>query len=100
MTTQNSAVSCFKCQEELMLSKGSALGRHEECPKCFANLRCCNMCQFFDKTAYNECREPMANRIIEKEKANFCDYFKVGSSGDQGQEKDSLLNAANSLFKI
>jgi hypothetical protein len=99
MTTQMASVHCYKCQEVLEMDSGVTLGRHEECPKCFANLRCCRMCQFFDKTAYNECREPMANRILEKEKANFCDYFKVGGAENGGQEKDSLLNAANSLFK-
>jgi protein-tyrosine-phosphatase len=57
------------------------------------------MCQFFDKAAYNECREPMANRILEKETANFCDYFKVGGAGKAGNDKDQLVDAANSLFK-
>jgi hypothetical protein len=57
------------------------------------------MCQFFDKAAYNECREPMANRILEKETANFCDYFKVGGAKKAGSDKDQLVDAANSLFK-
>jgi hypothetical protein len=57
------------------------------------------MCQFFDKTAYNECREPMANRILEKEKANFCDYFKVAGANGGGNDKDKLVDAANALFK-
>ena len=99
MTTQVHPVHCYKCQQELDINPGIVLGRHEECPKCFANLRCCRMCQFFDKTAYNDCREPMANRILEKENANFCDYLKVGGAGDGGANKDALVDVANSLFK-
>lgn len=92
-------VSCYKCHKELEFEAGANIGRQEECPHCFASLRCCKMCQFYDLTAYNECREPSANRILEKEKANFCDYFKLGKSGGSGKDKDKLLDAANSLFK-
>lgn len=76
------------------------IGRSEECPECFCDLRCCKMCSFYDTHAYNECREPVAQRIVDKEKANFCDYFKLGSSGaDSASTKKNALEAANALFK-
>jgi hypothetical protein len=57
------------------------------------------MCGFFDTKAYNECREPTADRIVEKEKANFCDHYKLGSGGTKLDEVTDLLSKANSLFK-
>ncbi|RZF23309.1 hypothetical protein DAY19_05460 [Halobacteriovorax vibrionivorans] len=71
----------------------------EECPYCYASLHCCKMCKFYDKSAYNECRESSADRIVEKEKANFCDYFILKGGSDNGDGKDDLLAAANALFK-
>ena len=58
------------------------------------------MCQHYDKSAYNECREPNADRVLDKEKANFCDYYKFGNPGKQeGPSKEYLLAKANALFK-
>lgn len=92
--------NCYKCNKELALTAGTDIGRSEECPSCFANLRCCKMCEFYDTSAYNECREPVAERIVEKEKANFCDYFKLSSSQSSASDtKQAALDAANALFK-
>lgn len=91
---------CYKCSGDLQLAAGSDIGRSEECPSCFANLRCCKMCEFYDTSSYNECREPVAERIVEKEKANFCDYFKLcASNKKQADTKQAALDAANALFK-
>ena len=58
------------------------------------------MCVFYDKTCYNECKEPLAERILEKEKANFCSYFKLrGGDSVSGKTKDELFSAADALFK-
>jgi hypothetical protein len=99
MIEQNKELTCYQCNKALELESGIKVGRQEECPHCYASLHCCKMCFFYDPTAYNECKEPTADRIVDKEKANFCDFFKIGSGGDGGQGKDKLFNAANSLFK-
>jgi hypothetical protein len=58
------------------------------------------MCQFYDVKAYNECRESQADRVQDKEKANFCDYFKIGSPGtNPDKERQDALAKAASLFK-
>ena len=91
--------NCYKCNEKLSLLAGSNIDRREECPHCFADIHCCMMCEFYDQSAYNECREPMADRHTEKEKSNFCDYFKLAGKGTAKEEKDELLSAAAALFK-
>ena len=92
-------IKCYSCKKDLELEAGDKVGRTEECPYCYASLHCCRMCTFHDSTAYNECREPNAPRIVEKEKANFCDYYILKGIKDSGASKDELLSGANALFK-
>lgn len=51
------------------------VSRTETCPHCGRDLKCCKQCKFYDLHAYNDCREVSAERIVEKERSNFCDYF-------------------------
>jgi hypothetical protein len=56
------------------------VARAAQCDGCGADLRCCLNCRFHDSSAYNECSEPAAERVVEKERANFCDYFTASSA--------------------
>jgi hypothetical protein len=92
--------NCHKCGKPLSDSFKVMVSRSDTCPHCRADLRCCKMCQFFDPKSYNECRESMADRVVEKEKSNFCDYYKFGPGGEDAnkQRQDALAKAA-ALFK-
>lgn len=91
---------CHKCGKGITLNTANPIGRSERCPYCMADLRVCKMCQFFDSRSYNECREPVAERIVDKEKANYCDYFKLGTSGnDAEKQRQDALARAQALFK-
>jgi hypothetical protein len=35
------------------------------------------MCEFFDAVAPQQCREPIADLVSDKSRANFCGYFKI-----------------------
>ena len=74
------------------------VGRREECLKCRADLHCCRNCRFYDPKAYNECREPTADVVREKEAGNFCDFFEPGGSGSAQSEREKLLAQAEALF--
>ena len=91
---------CYKCNQDLILEAGNNVNRDENCEKCYASIRCCRMCFFFDTASYNECREPTSDRILEKEKANFCDFFKLSDGGNSNNNlKETALSAADALFK-
>lgn len=92
-------IKCYKCQSDTGLNAGASISRSEDCNSCSTDLRCCRMCEFYDIKSYNECRESSADRILEKEKANFCDYFKLGSPGSAGADKNDVMAQANALFK-
>lgn len=51
------------------------------CPRCDRPLHSCRNCEFYDPSFNNQCREPMAERVVEKERANFCDYFAPRPTG-------------------
>lgn len=35
---------------------------------------------FYDVSVSNACREPIAAEVKDKDRANFCDYFKIKSN--------------------
>ena len=78
---------CFNCANDLSFLTSSTIGRAECCEKCLADVHCCKNCKEFDPSLYNSCRESEAERVLDKEKANFCDWFKPGKGN--GAEKSS-----------
>lgn len=90
-------VRCFECGT--IASFTDRVGIREECQKCRADLHVCRTCKFYDKSVYNECRETQADVILEKTRANRCDYYQPSVGGDQGAKKEDLLSAAEALFK-
>lgn len=93
-------VKCYRCEKDIGQASASRVGRNDECPHCSSYIHCCFMCNFYDKNAYNECREPSADRVVEKEKNNFCDFYVLKGLKDSSGSKDDILAKANSLFKF
>lgn len=91
-------LKCFHCGEVLRFV--DRVGLREECGKCHNDVHCCKNCKFYDPKAYNECVEPSAEVVREKDRSNHCDYFQPGSGGGSGAKtKEDLLKAAQALFK-
>lgn len=65
---------CWKCGQSIA-DLPLPLSRTAECRACRAQLHVCRLCEFFDPHVANQCREPVADFVKEKERANFCDYF-------------------------
>ena len=60
---------CRACLKGLEIK--TAVGRREICPFCGSDLHCCLNCVHYNIGAYNDCREPPAERVIEKDRSNF-----------------------------
>ncbi len=89
---------CFNCNKEIPVS--ISVGRRDECPQCRADVHVCKNCEFYDPKSYNECREPQADVVKEKDRANFCDYFSPRQGSGSGVDKAAALRAAaEALFK-
>lgn len=67
---------CWKCGGELK-DLLLPLPRIAECPLCRAQLHVCRMCAFYDPAAGQQCREPIAEAVRDKQRANFCGYFRI-----------------------
>lgn len=77
---------CAACQNPIPLASGERLGFRDTCPHCGADLHACRQCAHHDPGAYNECREPQAERIADRERANRCEWF-APAAGEGGAER-------------
>ncbi|MBE9546967.1 MAG: hypothetical protein IMF10_05685 [Proteobacteria bacterium] len=92
--------TCHHCKKELDIDR--KVGRRDTCPFCDADLHVCLNCRFRDPGAYNQCRETQAERVIDKERSNFCDYFdfRDAAPGESREEKrQRAKEKLETLFK-
>jgi len=78
------------------------VSRREMCPQCKGDLHACRCCSFFEPGAHNDCREPQADRVVDNQASNFCDYFELSAkgAGARGESpKDKARAALDSIFK-
>lgn len=89
---------CHACKNVLDTQKRP--GRREECPYCRSDLHCCLNCGLYDPGASKQCREPVAEPVKTKDRANFCDYFvfrEASISAADGASK--ARQALDDLFR-
>ncbi len=94
-------LQCYRCGASLE-ALTLPLARLDECPSCTIPLHTCRMCRFYDPRAVDQCLEDDAERVVEKARANFCDYFKPNADAYDPAEKsaeDVSRSQAEDLFK-
>jgi hypothetical protein len=87
---------CWKCgasleEEPLPLARGS------ECPSCNADLHVCRLCEFYDPAVAGSCREPVADEVHNKERANFCGYFRPRPQAYTARDTQVARDARDAL---
>jgi hypothetical protein len=92
---------CRACESEIELRTGERVGFRDSCSTCGSDLHCCLNCAFHDPSAHNECREPNAERVSDRERNNRCDCFSPGDpAGDGTSDRHSAALAdLDALFK-
>ncbi len=91
-------MKCAFCGVNIPIS--GKISRNDTCPNCRKTLRCCKQCNFYDPNAYNECREVLAERVVDNERPNFCDYFvPKGTPRGRINRVQDAKNALEALFK-
>jgi len=92
---------CFSCNAVIEFATGERVGFRDTCEKCDADLHVCLNCSHYDRTAYNQCREPNAEWVSERERANRCDYFVFGnqSRDSANAERVRARSKLDDLFK-
>jgi hypothetical protein len=70
------------------------------CDRCRADLHSCLNCEHHDPTVYNECRESNAERILDQDRANRCEYFRpAGKSHAVSEDRQAAMTDLENLFK-
>jgi hypothetical protein len=86
---------CWKCGASVA-DLPLPLSRRAECPACRADLHVCRMCRFFDRSARLGCKEPVADPVQDKTRANFCAWFQP-RSGAFAPADDAAERASRDL---
>jgi hypothetical protein len=66
---------CWQCGASIA-DQPLPLARLAACAACRCDLHVCRLCLFYDRRVARECREPVAEAVQDKERANFCGYFQ------------------------
>ncbi len=89
--------TCWNCGATLT---GLDYGRADTCRKCGKDTKVCRNCEFYERGVNNDCHEPQAERVLEKERSNFCDFFRPRTGAAAGgASRDAMKAAAEALFK-
>jgi hypothetical protein len=69
---------CYNCGTPF--PREMPITRSEECPRCLRPVRCCRNCRFYAPGAHWDCHETVPEQVFDKERSNFCDYFRLNAS--------------------
>jgi len=90
------ALVCWKCGASLA-DLSLPLRRLDECRQCHAELHVCKLCEWYSVSVAKHCREPIAEEVKDKERANFCDYFKPRENAYSTKSTDAAAKAQAEL---
>ena len=94
--------ACWRCAAPLG-ELPRPLPRAETCSVCGADLHVCRMCRFHDPNKSRGCREPVADHVRDRERANFCGYLEPSpdvGDGSREAEAQSARAALDALFGL
>ena len=89
--------TCHRCGAPVARD---SVGARDTCKRCRAYLHCCRNCEFYEPGAHNDCREPNAEVVADKEQGNFCDYFRYASGAPTAAARsDDARGELERLFR-
>jgi transposase len=92
---------CHGCGVEI--GTGEKILRTDECPGCGRDLHACRNCRHYAPSAHNQCLEPVAEWVTDKDRANFCDHFSMAETSGpapQGNRKSPEEEAREKWKKL
>ncbi len=92
-------LTCYRCGAALSVLP-LPLSRRDQCPDCSADLHVCKMCIYFDVAVPRKCREDGAEDVTEKERSNFCDWFKPSDEAFDPNRKSAADEAEDALAAL
>lgn len=94
----NATGACWACGHRLIAYDYQ---REGICAECNKQTHVCRNCRFYQPGRPNDCHEPVAEPVQDKQRANFCDYFEPSERAFVAPaDPDSLKAEADKLFDI
>ena len=90
---------CWKCGAALA-ALSLPLRRLDECPACRAEQHVCRMCVDYDTRVAKHCREPTAEEVRQKDRANFCDHFKPRPAAYTPPDQRAIDHSLSELERL
>lgn len=90
---------CWNCGADLSQSD---YGREANCLACGKPTHVCRNCRHYATGRPNDCLEPLAERVLDKTRANFCEHFEPSltpAAAGASPGPEDLAKAAQDLFK-
>jgi hypothetical protein len=82
------------------LDAGMRVTREAVCSGCGRDLHACVQCRHHDPHAHNQCREPQAEWVTDRERRNFCEYFALDPARRPGARTDRAQSARSKLDSL
>ena len=67
------------------------------CPHCRADLHVCRMCRSYDKRYIGHCSHDEADRVLDKESANYCTFYSPEPNAFGTERHDPAAQAKSEL---
>jgi hypothetical protein len=80
-------MNCWNCGQPVETIE--RVGFHAHCPQCDRPLHVCRNCSLYDPAYNNQCRETMAERVVDKDRSNFCEYFAPRAAASRSSQPPS-----------
>ncbi len=90
-------MNCWKCDRKIDTTE--RVGFRDYCPGCDRPLHACRNCEFYDPAYHNQCRETVAELVVDKDRANFCDYFSPRTAAASPPPSGAARGKLEDLFR-
>jgi hypothetical protein len=97
--TRATEFRCWRCGTQLTEDL-LPVRRAEVCMVCNADLHVCKMCGFFNPSLADACAETIATAVSNKERSNYCEYFKPSLHAYKGGADSAAARARNELEEL
>ncbi len=84
-----------------VLDDSMEIFRSSTCPGCGRDLKVCLNCRFYRPGSHWDCLETIQEPVAEKDRSNYCEFFRFKSSAPaevESRARDTAKDAFNKLF--
>ncbi|MBN1524751.1 MAG: hypothetical protein JW904_09720 [Spirochaetales bacterium] len=91
---------CAHCKKEL--PPELQIVKSSSCPFCRADLKTCTNCVFYKPGSHWDCAETISEPVREKDKSNFCDFFRYNKNRKPETSADAhtTVDARDNFSKL